>query len=91
MTTVIYIAPAQGILAGQCRIYRAEFTGCINGDGIHTHYRNNPERYAEAGIMSSRGKLVCFDGTPEQRQDLLDCQPLMAGLVFTYDEPGASA
>lgn len=87
-TQVLYIAPASGdIHRPQARIYRAEFHGCINGDGIHTHYKNNPDRWEEVGLMNYRGDLVCFDGPAEQRQELQDSAPLMAGLVFTFGEP----
>jgi hypothetical protein len=91
-TTVIYIAPASGERHyPQARIYRAEFDGSINSAGIRAHYRNHPERYTEVGLMNHRGKLVCFDGTPQQREDLTNDQPLMAGLVYTYDDEPAAA
>ena len=84
-TTVIYIAPAAGDTHHpQCRIYRAEFGGYINADGIRTHYRNHPERYGEVGLVSSQGRLVSFEGTRQQLDDLTNAQPLAAGLVFTY-------
>lgn len=87
VTTVIYIAPAAGdVHHPQARIYRAELDGSFNGCGIRSHYRQHPERWTEVGLMNYQGKLVCFDGTAEQRQDLLDSQPLMAGLTFTYEE-----
>lgn len=84
-TIVIYIAPALTDQAGQCRIYRARFDGSVNADGIKTHYRNHPDRYTEVGLMNSRGGLVCFEGTEEQFADLLNSQPLAAGLVFRYE------
>ena len=91
-TTVIYIAPASGETHhNQARIYRAEFAGVFNVDGIRTHYRNHPERYTEVGLINHQGKLVCFEGTDQQRADLTGDQPLMAGLVYTYDETGAPA
>lgn len=82
MTTIL-IFPALTDLAGQCRIYAAD--GPCPKDPIND-CRNNPSRWRHVGIMNSRGELVCFDGTPEQRQDLLDCQPLMAGTTFTYQD-----
>ena len=91
-TTAIYIAPASGETHHpQARIYRAEFDGSINAAGVKTHYRNNPDRWVEVGLMNHRGQLVCFDGTQQQRDDLTQDQPLMAGLVYTYDETGAPA
>jgi len=84
--TVIYIAPAFSDQAGQCRIYRSEF--CGRPGSVARDYDNNPGHWREAGLMNSSGKLVCFDGTKEQHQDLQDSQPLMAGLYFTYGEDG---
>ena len=87
MTTVIYIAPAEGDVHDPlARIYRAEFGGSVNADGIKTHYRNCPEPYTEVGLMNYFGALVCFDGPAGQHADLIDAQPLMAGLVFTYED-----
>lgn len=84
-TTVLYIAPASGdLLRPQARIYRAEFHGCIDGNDLHSNYIDQPDRWSEVGLMNHHGNLVCFDGTPEQRQELIDSQPLMAGLVFTF-------
>ena len=37
--------------------------------------------------MNSRGELVCFDGPSEWRQTIVDSQPLMAGIAFTFGEP----
>lgn len=90
MSTVLYIAPASGECHHpQARIYRAEFNGHFNMDGIPAHYRRHPERWQEVGLMNFEGKVVCFDGPGEQLQELIDCQPLMAGLTFTYTEEPA--
>jgi hypothetical protein len=90
-TVIIYVAPSSGDLHHpQSRIYRAEFDGFVNTDGIRTHYRNHPERYAEVGLVNFDGKLACFEGTEEQRQELLDSQPIAAGYVFSYTEEQAS-
>ena len=86
--TTIYIKPALTDQAGQCRIYS---TQAIFNSTAGRHYDQHPHLWNEVGIMSSRGKLVCFDGPDFQRQDLLDCQPLMAGLTFTYSESGVAA
>ena len=83
MRTTIYIKPALTPQAGQCRIY------ALDGPLVRSardHYRTFPDLWREVGIMSSRGKLVCFQGTPRQRQDLTDDQPLMAGLTYTYED-----
>lgn len=86
-TTIIYIAPNAGeVYHAQARIYRAEFEGKVNTEKIRDHYRENHRQYKEVGLMNYEGKLVCFEGTDEQRQDLKDCEPLMAGLVFAYQE-----
>lgn len=85
-TKVIYIAPASGDTHHpQARIYSAMFDGSVNADGIKTHYRNHPERYTEVGLMNTQGRLVCLQGTQEQVQEVQDSQPLMAGLVFTFE------
>lgn len=86
--TTLYIKPALTNQAGQCRIY--SFAG-YSPMSVRDHYAKYPELWKEVGIMNSRGKLVCFDGPDFQRQDLIDCQPLMAGLTFAYDESGVSA
>ena len=89
MATVIYIAPASGYTyAPQSRIYRAHFDGEAPRS-IRDHYRTNPDAWKEVGLMNFSGKLVHFAGPIEQRQDLLDCQPLMAGLTLTYDTEDA--
>ena len=83
MTTTIYIAPAMTPQAGQCRIYACE------GPMIRSardHYRTFPGLWKEVGIMNSRGNLVCFKGTPKQREDLTNDQPLMAGITYTYED-----
>jgi len=83
MTTTIYIAPAAGDTHHpQCRIYACSVP--IVGM-VRDHYRANPDAWFETGLMNHRGQLVCFHGPDEQRQDLLDSQPLMAGLHFHYD------
>lgn len=91
MTTVIYIAPASGDTHHpQCRIYRIKFaTSLVDVDMICHHYRNHPERYTEVGLMNSQGRLVSFDGTRQQLDDLTNAQPLAAGVVFTYENTGA--
>lgn len=79
--TTLYIAPALTSQAGQCRIYATE---ALFNSSASSHYVRHPELWHEVGIMSSRGRLVCFSGTGEQRRDLTDDQPLMAGITYTY-------
>ena len=80
--SAIYIVPAWSDQAGQCRIVRHEG----NPKDIRASYRLHPKEWREVGLMNSRGKLVCFEGTNEQRRDLLESQPLMAGIAFTYED-----
>ena len=80
---IIYIAPAFSDQAGQCRIYA---TDAFFNASAASHYKLHPRLWKEVGLMNSRGRLVCFEGTSQQRQDLTDDQPLMAGLTYTYNE-----
>lgn len=83
MTATLYIAPSAGdIHHPQCRVY--EFQGYISASA-GDHYRRNPELWSEVGLVNYQGKLVCFSGADEQRQELVDCQPLAGGLVFKFD------
>lgn len=82
--TTIYIAPAFSDQAGQCRIYATDQT---IKNSVRNHYLDYPGQWREVGVMNSRGKLVCFDGTDEQRQELIADQPLMAGIHYTYESP----
>lgn len=79
MATTIYIVPAWSDQAGQCRIVARDddFAGTARDN-----YRAEPDKWREAGLMNSQGKLVCFDGSDAARQELKDCEPLMAGLTL---------
>ena len=86
MTTVIYIAPNSGETHHpQARLYRRDFTP-LNGYDVRDNYRRNPDKWAEVGLMTAQGKLVCFDGPADQLEDLRACEPLMAGNFFVYEE-----
>lgn len=80
------IVPAMTEMAGQCRI--------VMRDGATTQalrdYRENPDAWKEVGIMNSRGKLVCLEDIPALREELQACEPLMAGLTFSWQEQGAA-
>lgn len=78
------IVPAVTDLAGRCRIVSRRHDKDLHY-GL-ADYRNKPEQWAEAGAMTSRGKLVHFAGTPEQFNDVKSCEPLAAGLTFTYPD-----
>lgn len=83
MTTTIYIAPAAGDTHHtQCRIYACD--GYVSGSA-RDHYAEWPDLWREVGLINYQGGLVCFEGSDEQRQELVDCQPLVAGLVFSFD------
>lgn len=79
--TIIHIAPALTNQSGQCRVYKLD----VPVDAKIPNYRDNRDIWAEAGLMNSRGKLVCFDGTTQQRNEIVECEPLMAGLVFVFN------
>ena len=74
----LYIVPALTDIAGQCRIVARDY---VEGSA-RDNYRKEPEQWREVGLMNSRGKLICFDGSDQARQELKNCEPLMAGLVF---------
>lgn len=76
----VLIVPAWSDQAGQCRIVAREG----RWPNALADYRTNSEMWAEEGLMNSRGKLVCAHH-PRTRQELENCQPLMAGLVVMYD------
>lgn len=74
-----YIVPSWSDQAGQCRIVSRE--GKIQD--ARADYQDNPRLWAEAGIMNSRGALVCLDGRKEAWAVFKDCEPLMAGMQVT--------
>jgi hypothetical protein len=77
----VYIVPALTDMAGQCRIYEHPQKVRCPRD----HYRERPDEWLEAGIMNSRGSLVCAART-EIWEELKACEPLAAGLVFHFPE-----
>lgn len=74
----VLIVPAVTNVASQCRIVLAP--------GIYSNalaaYRSNPGRWQDIGIMNSRGNLVCLEDVGDLRQELKECEPLMAGMTF---------
>jgi len=52
------------------------------GPSSLAHYRDHPEQWREAGLMSSTGRLVCLDAPSGVREQFLECLPLRAGLVI---------
>ena len=89
-TTVIYIAPTPGYFrhSAQCYIYRAEFEG-KPPTNIAAHYREHSDDWEEIGLMNFDGRIVYLSATAQQREELLDSQPLMAGTTFTYSTEDA--
>lgn len=80
MKGTFYIVPAFSDQAGQCRV--------VHRDGhwaARESYEANPDNWAEAGLMNSRGQLVCLDGPKYVWDQLKADEPLMAGLIITYD------
>lgn len=78
--TTVHIAPSPTEHGTQCRVYMNK----TNADVCPT-YSDNPILWKEVGLMNSRGILVCFEGTPEQRQEIQDCEPLMGGMYISMD------
>ncbi len=83
MKTTYYIVPAWSDQAGYCRIVSR--VGAISN--APDNYRQHPEQWMEAGRMNSEGRLVYLNGSKHALQEFRDCEPLMAGLVITVDEP----
>lgn len=81
MKGTFYIVPALTEQAGQCRVVHRDG----HWAGARESYRENPDNWREAGLMSSRGVLVCFDGPRYVWDQLKADEPLMAGLIITYD------
>lgn len=83
MKVTYYIVPALTDQAGQCRIVSREGS---TGD-VPNNYRHHPDKWQEAGLMNSQGRLVCLEGTARAVAEFRDCEPLAAGLVITVDNP----
>ena len=85
MITIYFIKPALTDQAGQCRIYRKHF-GSRDGApaSVTRDYDAGPNSWREVGLMNSRGRLVCLDAEQGVIEDIKSCEPLMAGLHFTY-------
>jgi len=79
---IVLIVPALTDQAGQCRIVR--YTGAKSIKDPLTHYRTYPEQWFEAGIMSSRGSLVCYSGEDDEIDALIEDVPLAAGVIYRF-------
>jgi hypothetical protein len=78
----VFIVPAWSDQAGQCRLV-ATSTFTSVGDAKRD-YEHHPDKWREVGVMNSQGKLVCYEGTPTEREEIRSCEPLAAGLVFEF-------
>lgn len=78
------IVPAFSDQAGQCRIVARPGKW---PDALAS-YRENDKLWKDVGLMNSRGALV-YANDKNLRDELRDCEPLMAGLTVTYcpEEP----
>ena len=82
----ILIVPGVTEDATQCRVYATEDDGAIRrSESALDAYRRDPDAWFEVGIMNSQGKLACFSGPSEVRQQLRDCEPLMGGLTMRVE------
>lgn len=84
MKHVFYIHPAWSDQAGQCRIYYREVWPDQKYDGAHVDYKLNTDKWYEAGLMNSRGKLVYLNAPRDVIEDVRSSEPLMAGTEFHY-------
>lgn len=80
--TQYLIVPAVTDLAGQCRIVMRAH------DIVHPsplqHYREYPQQWRDVGLINSRGCVVALEAPAEVRTEFKDCEPLMAGLSFSF-------
>lgn len=86
MKMSVYIAPANHDITGFCNIYLKLSDASIGS--ARDDYRMNPFAWKEVGRMNSHGQVVCLDRAlvgEDIYRDIMDCQPLMAGLQFTAD------
>ena len=86
MKMSVYIAPANHDITGFCNIYLKRSDFCIGS--ARDDYRKSPSTWKEVGRMNSRGRVVCLDRAllgEDIYQDIMDCQPLMAGMQFSAD------
>ena len=83
---ILYIVPANSDISGQCRIVARKASAPLSA---RDNYREAPELWREAGLMNSRGKVVCLDAPADQYQELRDCEPLVAGTQFVFEEARA--
>lgn len=82
-----YIVPAFSDQAGQCRIVVCD--GAVAN--ARDSYRAHPDLWKEAGIMNSRGELVCLEAPKHVWNEIQDCCPLMAGTQFIVDKEALAA
>jgi len=75
-----YIVPALTDQAGQCRIVTRRVDNKIDAADS---YRASPELWAEAGLMSSSGKLVCLNDA-HAFTAMAESEPLSAGVQFNF-------
>lgn len=80
-TKTYLIVPAFSDMAGKCRI--------VSRDGKHPDalrsYREDPSRWLDAGLMNSRGELVCLD-SPALAAEMRADEPLAAGVIYYHEE-----
>jgi len=85
LTFCVYIVPAWSDQAGQCRIVGRHVSDEVAKTlNARDSYREAPNLWAEVGHMTSAGKLGSFSGSPALLEELVNCEPLMAGIVFKF-------
>jgi hypothetical protein len=77
------IVPAWSDQAGQCRIVVTSTFSSVKNP-IRDYRDYGGDKWREAGIMNSQGKLVCLDATPEQRKQIAADEPLSAGMSWEF-------
>ena len=76
------IVPAWSDQAGQCRIVVTSTFASVKNP--LRDYRDYGDKWREAGIMNSQGKLVCLEATPDQRAQIKAAEPLSAGMSWEF-------
>lgn len=78
------IAPALTDQAGQCRIVARTHGRVLTPD--LKNYREDPAAWREAGLMASTGTLRALEAPLGHQDHIRTCEPLAAGLTFTFEE-----
>lgn len=92
MRVNVYIAPANHDVSGFCNIYVKRCRHAI--ESARDDYRMSPSSWREVGRINSRGQVVCLESGQVGEgvyADIMESQPLMAGLHFAGEACASTA